>query len=186
MVLGRALTVLLLAVTGAACASGPRRYNIYLEASAGVVGGSIDGDRALTPTIGAHLGIAKETAHSDGFNAHMGPSALALLDGATDWRALLAFLTLHLDHTTWRTDDGSRVHRWATILEGPALWLPGDEVAATAAVSVASGPTREWRASNGLLAGAGVLARGLVGGRSSYAGGVEVRFRIGLADRAPP
>lgn len=177
------MTVLFGATTLAACAPGMRRFNVYVEASAGLASTSLDDERSLGPMIGAHLGVAKETEHSDGFNVHMGPGGVAFLEG-TDVRAGLFMLTMHLDHTTSRTEDGSPIHRWATLLEGPALTIPGEpEADVTGAVSIASGPAREWRARNGLLAGASILARGMVGGRSAVAAGVELRFRIGIADR---
>ena len=179
---GRAATVLLALVALAACASGPRYYNVYVEASAGLATTTIDDDHAFGPMVGAHLGVSKETEHSDGLNVHMGPSALAVADG-TDWRTVLAFLAMHLDATTSRTEDGSVIRRWATIVEGPAMWFAGSDNAGAAAVSIASGPAREWRATNGLLAGAAIMARGIVGGHSTAGAGVELRVRIGIADR---
>ncbi|HUQ01751.1 MAG TPA: hypothetical protein VM261_04610 [Kofleriaceae bacterium] len=183
--LGRVLTVLVASLGSAACASGHRSYNVYLEASAGFATTTIDGERAFGPTVGAHFGVAKETEHSDGMNVHMGAGGLVAYEG-TEIRAGLAMLGLHVDYTTSRETDGSRINRWATLVEGPLLVIAGEtdgEWTNTGAVSVATGPAREWRAHNGLLAGAGVMARGLVGGHATGGGGVELRVRIGVADR---
>jgi hypothetical protein len=189
VVLRRVLTVLVASLVaslaGGACASGHRYYNVYLEASAGFATTTIDGERAFGPTLGAHFGIAKETEHSDGTNVHMGAGGLVLHEGS-EIRAGLAMLGLHVDYTTSRETDGSRINRWATLVEGPLLVIAGesdDDAKNTAGISVATGPAREWRAHNGLLAGAGVMARGLLGGHSTAGGGVELRVRIGIADR---